>query len=704
MLSVYQVGTVLLLFLGLAQHLRPIALLRVWHRDSLLVPLGWLFLWGCLSLLWAHNYYEAGMKLLLWGTALLFATLVVAWQARAQQLQLLLTAVFGAGAMLALYGILQVVYDIRWPASITVPNHLFLNNNEAAEYLLLSWPLGLVLLARGGLPRYLSLITWGALFLYFIYILLSQSLGSQLAWLVQLIFVSTVWWRQGWRRLVAVRAATRYSGRLVIGLPLLALGMMLILFPEWLHTLLSIPERIAMEVLEKWRLVAGGSGEVPYRLYPWINTLPMIQDHALLGVGIGNWTVFYPAYQGVIWQDPMQLIRSFHQNVHNDYLEILAELGVVGVVLVSWATLRIMRVWWQLRGSANGLLILVPIGIAACALISFPLMLSGSLMLLLLALALLERARAPRQLVNTVAEARDLGVWHWCAIGTVALCLLAISVFHYRLYQSEVYSLQAQSAHAARDFTTSKVAGQLLQEWLPWRQRKIIYQAPAMMQAKQYKLLLHRYERALASYPYDARMLKAVAELHLQGGLPAQAMDYLLREGQQWRHARHNHEGDGALRLEGLQLEWSSQPLIEHGVIVQQPGQSPVAQLADNQYFSYHPLVITNQQSFTWSVNMARALMAMGEYEIALQHLHFARQSYWWWQLGDDIDSETYIHYFRSGIHREGNPHLNIAADLRQWRQVDALIDQLSAEETKDNIEPLTANSVGSDAVGERSE
>ena len=306
MASVYQVGVALLLLWGLTRQLQPSALALALRRDSLLAPLGWLFLWGCASLLWAHNDYEGGRKLLMWATALLLAALVVAWPARQWQLRALLGAVFAAGAMLSAYGILQVAYGIDWPPTLSIgfrPQLLFLNRNQAAEYLLVSWPLGLALLARGGVPRWLALLGWGALGLYFFCIMVSGSLAAQLGVAGQLAFMLAVWWRVALRRLAATLAAARREWRLIAVVLLLLLGMVFVLLPEVLRLLLNIQLHIAAEVMEKWRVIHGSTSNAPFRLYVWLNTLPMIRDHALLGVGIGNWTVFYPAYQGAVWQD-----------------------------------------------------------------------------------------------------------------------------------------------------------------------------------------------------------------------------------------------------------------------------------------------------------------------------------------------------------------------------------------------------------------
>jgi O-antigen ligase/Tfp pilus assembly protein PilF len=64
------------------------------------------------------------------------------------------------------------------------------------------------------------------------------------------------------------------------------------------------------------------------RLFLWSNTVEMIKEHPLLGVGLGNWKIHFPKYK-------MDGLRSeqgeiFFQRPHNDYLWVMSEMGVFG--------------------------------------------------------------------------------------------------------------------------------------------------------------------------------------------------------------------------------------------------------------------------------------------------------------------------------------------------------------------------------------
>ena len=72
-------------------------------------------------------------------------------------------------------------------------------------------------------------------------------------------------------------------------------------------------------------------GETPDQKFSrselWQNTSKMIKDHPLLGVGLGAYQFVYPRYD-----QSSGILRA--EQAHNDYLHIIAETGIVGLILV----------------------------------------------------------------------------------------------------------------------------------------------------------------------------------------------------------------------------------------------------------------------------------------------------------------------------------------------------------------------------------
>jgi len=101
-------------------------------------------------------------------------------------------------------------------------------------------------------------------------------------------------------------------------------------------------------------------GGVSVRLEFYRNTLGLIRDHPMLGVGTGG---FVHAYAGRVQGTPMEPTR----NPHNQYLLTAAELGVVGLVLLLFLFAQQWRCAGRLpnehlRALARGLVLTIMVG------------------------------------------------------------------------------------------------------------------------------------------------------------------------------------------------------------------------------------------------------------------------------------------------------------------------------------------------------
>jgi putative inorganic carbon (HCO3(-)) transporter len=81
------------------------------------------------------------------------------------------------------------------------------------------------------------------------------------------------------------------------------------------------------------------------RLAHWQAAIYMADAHPFIGVGLGNYEVAYPTYRVPSWPNPLG-------HAHNDYLNLLAETGIVGLVgyLAGWV-LIVSWTWQTLRTS-----------------------------------------------------------------------------------------------------------------------------------------------------------------------------------------------------------------------------------------------------------------------------------------------------------------------------------------------------------------
>ncbi|MCD6292191.1 MAG: O-antigen ligase family protein, partial [Deltaproteobacteria bacterium] len=69
------------------------------------------------------------------------------------------------------------------------------------------------------------------------------------------------------------------------------------------------------------------------RYYHWGNSLMMIKEHPVFGVGLGNWRFNYPLYYKSFARDSCFSYNVQVRKAHNDYLQLAAECGIPTLLL-----------------------------------------------------------------------------------------------------------------------------------------------------------------------------------------------------------------------------------------------------------------------------------------------------------------------------------------------------------------------------------
>lgn len=87
-----------------------------------------------------------------------------------------------------------------------------------------------------------------------------------------------------------------------------------------------------------WIFGSSSSLESDQRWILFATTLEAIRDHWALGTGLGTFTLIYPTYE-----DAGQIIRAYANHAHNDFFEILLELGLAGAALMVAYFILVLR-------------------------------------------------------------------------------------------------------------------------------------------------------------------------------------------------------------------------------------------------------------------------------------------------------------------------------------------------------------------------
>ena len=113
------------------------------------------------------------------------------------------------------------------------------------------------------------------------------------------------------------------SAALILGL-FLFLGTLKYLYPE------SSRDGYAVDVITRLKTITQKSETYGYgsRTASWQRSLKLIEEHPLLGVGIGNWKIEILKYEG-----PTTGAYVYMYKNHNDFIETTADTGIFGGAL-----------------------------------------------------------------------------------------------------------------------------------------------------------------------------------------------------------------------------------------------------------------------------------------------------------------------------------------------------------------------------------
>ena len=261
---------------------------------------------------------------------------------------ILLTVLVG-GLLVGVLGIIQrfswngkilwffVPYDWGAPRPDVLPHATgpFINHPPFANYLVLIFPLAVVgawagqfLMPLRGKERAFRLACGLAMVIMLLGILLSSSRGGWIGAGLGICLLFGLLFRvPANKRLAGVRLPHMSLRSAVIGCAFFALLVTFVVFALGSSGRQQLDVRLARTVMEGQNFGT--------RLAIWRDSLDMIQDFPLFGVGLGAWPDLFPRYRRAPWSD------MFIREAHNDYVELLAETGCLGFGLLAWFFWRI---------------------------------------------------------------------------------------------------------------------------------------------------------------------------------------------------------------------------------------------------------------------------------------------------------------------------------------------------------------------------
>ncbi len=322
------------------------ALLFFWHQRQRRQPLRWhavvwlpllLTAYALASMAWSHPYL-AGVEAIRWFIFSLLLWLGLNTLSR-ERLPLLAWGIHGGAAVAALWAALQFLFDFRLFPQGPNPASTFVNRNFFAEFAVCTLPFSTLLLARARGRGQIALLA-ASTGLVIVTILMTGTRSALTAmWLQLLVVLPLIVWLYR-RQLVGSRwDGTRWA--IAVGLLLitvLGLGAIPSGNPQ-----IQEEQRGATALERGFKRTASISpadGSLGVRKVMWKATARMISARPLSGVGAGAWESEIPLYQ----EQGSQLETDYY--VHNEFLQLLAEYGLVGwIFLVALFGYLVAAAW-----------------------------------------------------------------------------------------------------------------------------------------------------------------------------------------------------------------------------------------------------------------------------------------------------------------------------------------------------------------------
>ncbi|MBI2945140.1 MAG: tetratricopeptide repeat protein [Candidatus Wallbacteria bacterium] len=207
------------------------------------------------------------------------------------------------------WGIRQVIK----PASI------FGNKNMAAEYLLAVLPYALYRWEQAAYRGFHSVVI--AALLAFLFVSKTKA-----TWVGTAVLLGLFAWR--------AMASVNLRVRLKDAAPSIAAVAFVFLLLANLPSILADNRELGLKAVAAAAKETEGSARV--RLALWANSIPMLKEFPLLGVGPNNWYLHYPKYAFAMMHDPTFSTAAQAEHPHNDLIQIVGEVGLLGAAASVW--------------------------------------------------------------------------------------------------------------------------------------------------------------------------------------------------------------------------------------------------------------------------------------------------------------------------------------------------------------------------------
>jgi|GEM_PF-3154958 len=298
-----------------------------------LFPLAGFTVLAVLSSLWATNPYESFYHIQKWACVFVVFFVYSNSFKDISKIEILTAIITFTASAVAIIGIFQFFgYNPDFLYQAAVPGTTFGNKNFATQYIVSAWPFSIYATYSFRKNR-IGLLSAFSSFVILFFILITRTRSAWLSTLSNFVTATLLFALYAGKHNISVLnlLKTKFNKLCKFILPGLAF---MAVFTFLAVNRQDTPKTISLDIEDEFKSITEtGKGSANWRLIAWTNTLEMIKDNFIKGIGLGNWEFNYPLYARKARIDPDFNEKRQAKRTHNDFLQITAELGIGGIIL-----------------------------------------------------------------------------------------------------------------------------------------------------------------------------------------------------------------------------------------------------------------------------------------------------------------------------------------------------------------------------------
>ena len=296
-------------------------------------------------------------------------------------------------------------------------------------------------------------------------------------------------------------------------------------------------------IITELQSLQAGNVTIRGRLFLWQVTLSMIADHPLTGIGWGSYRAWFQEYQGRFMDthpDYVSLLttQGSAESSHNEYLEIAAETGLIGLSLfllvIFFAFRQVNRVKRREDARRQAVVYASAAGVLAILVHSmfvFPLHLVDAGMIFWMLIGLIHAAAMPdvdysaKRLPAPGSRSKAMKV----GVSLAAASLAGLLIFAaFRPVMASIYHKEAWAAMAGGNFFDAIRLAEGGMKWSSLNDELYLLSGAAKYQLGMYRASIDDYNKAYLIYP-DYMILFNVGLSYKRMGMLNEAADSFKR-------------------------------------------------------------------------------------------------------------------------------------------------------------------------------